>query len=181
MPHFLDDRIGRGVRALWRELATFGTVGLAAFVVDVGLSNWLWGTQDSPGPMHDSAIKAKCISVAVATIVAYVGNRHWTYRDRRRPVIAHEFLLFVLFNVAGMTIAAACLLVNDYVLDLRSSLARNVAGNGVGLVLGTLFRFWGYRTFVFRHGPAEVHEQREPVGVQESAHQDAPVRPHISS
>ena len=34
-------------------------------------------------------------------------------------------------------------------LDLRSPLADNVSANGVGLVLGTLFRFWAYRRFVF--------------------------------
>ncbi|AKT52400.1 GtrA family protein [Arsenicicoccus sp. oral taxon 190] len=147
----LSARAQHLVDALWREVARFGVVGLAAFVVDVGISNWLWGTASHPGPMHDSATKAKCLSVAVATVVAYLGNRCWTYRHRQRPAVAHEFALFVLFNVVGMAIAAACLVVNDYVLELRNALARNIAGNGVGLVLGTAFRFWAYRTFVFTH------------------------------
>jgi putative flippase GtrA len=61
----------------------------------------------------------------------------------------HELALFVLFNVIGMAIAVACLWFSHYVLDLRSPLADNVSANGVGLVLGTVFRFWTYRTFVF--------------------------------
>ncbi|WP_407568281.1 GtrA family protein [Arsenicicoccus dermatophilus] len=146
----LVPRLQRVVEVLWREVAKFGAVGLVAFVVDVGISNALWGTQASPGPMHDSATKAKCIAVAVATVVAYLGNRFWTYRHRRRPAMAHEFAMFLFFNVVGMAIAAACLLVNDYVLGRTDALSRNIAGNGVGLVLGTLFRFWAYRTFVFR-------------------------------
>ena len=46
-------------------------------------------------------------------------------------------------------IALACLTVSHYVMDLRSPLADNISANGVGLVLGTLFRFWAYRRFVF--------------------------------
>jgi putative flippase GtrA len=48
-----------------------------------------------------------------------------------------------------MGIAVACLWFSHYVLDLRSPLADNISANGVGLVLGTMFRFWTYRTFVF--------------------------------
>jgi hypothetical protein len=48
-----------------------------------------------------------------------------------------------------MAIALACLAVSHYLLDLRSPLADNISANGVGLVLGTLFRFWAYRRFVF--------------------------------
>ncbi|MGZ4722528.1 MAG: GtrA family protein, partial [Oryzihumus sp.] len=34
-----------------------------------------------------------------------------------------------------------------------SPLADNISANGVGLVLGTLFRFWAYRRFVFSENP----------------------------
>jgi len=61
----------------------------------------------------------------------------------------------VLFNVAGMVIALGCLAFSHYVLDLRSARADNISANGVGLVLGTLFRFWAYRYFVFRAEPAD--------------------------
>ena len=55
----------------------------------------------------------------------------------------------------------------DALPKLDSQLADNIAGNGVGLVLGTLFRFWAYRTFVFR-GELEAEERDEldePQGV----------------
>jgi len=52
--------------------------------------------------------------------------------------------------VIGMVIALACLAISHYALGLTSMLADNISANGVGLVLGTSFRFWSYRTFVFR-------------------------------
>ena len=42
-----------------------------------------------------------------------------------------------------------CLGFSHYVLGLTSKLADNISANGVGLVLATLFRFWGYKTLVF--------------------------------
>ena len=54
----------------------------------------------------------------------------------------------VVFGIAGMVIALACLGVSHYVMGLTSVLADNVA-NIVGLVLGTVFRFWLYKVWVY--------------------------------
>ena len=35
----------------------------------------------------------------------------------------------------------------------NSQFADNIAKNGFGLVLGTAFRFWAYRRYVFAGGP----------------------------
>lgn len=137
---------------LVREAAKFGVVGLVAFVVDTALYNYfVFGLPGAgEGPMHDIPLRAKVAATAVAMVVAWLGNRYWTFRHRRRTAVAREFALFVVFNVLGLAIAVACLGFSRYVLDLHSQLADNVSANGVGLVLGTLFRFWAYRTFVFR-------------------------------
>lgn len=145
-------RLRAAYDALLREVAKFGTVGALAFVVDISVYNVLVfgapGLLD--GTMHDQPLAAKVISTAVATVFAWLGNRLWTFRHRRSEPVAHEFGLFVLFNVVGMGIALAVLGFSRYVLGLDSQLADNLSGNGVGLVLGTLFRFWAYRRFVFR-------------------------------
>jgi putative flippase GtrA len=52
-------------------------------------------------------------------------------------------------NIGGMIVAVGCLAVSHYVLGLRSPLADNIAANGVGLVLGTAFRYVCYRYIVF--------------------------------
>ncbi|WP_298747611.1 GtrA family protein [uncultured Serinicoccus sp.] len=139
-------------QVLVAELAKFGTVGAVAFVLDTALYNLLvFGVPGlGEGPMSGSPLWAKVVATSVATVFSWVGNRWWTFRHRRSEPVAHEFALFVLFNAVGLLIAVACLGFSRYVLGLDSQLADNVSGNGVGLVLGTMFRFWAYRTFVFR-------------------------------
>lgn len=127
------------------QLAHFGLVGGLAFVVDLGIYNLLRATV-----LDDKPIGAKVISVAVATIVAWIGNRHLTFRKERGRPVLREGVLFAVMNVIGLAIAAACLFVSHYLLGFTSQLADNIAGNGIGLVLGTSFRFLAYRFLVFR-------------------------------
>lgn len=141
------DRVRSALHVLVREVIKFGLVGAVAFVVDVGLFNLL---RFGPGEvLGDKPLTAKAVSVAVATCMAWYGNRQWTFRRRRTSAPARELLQFALINVIGLGIGLVCLFVSHYLLGLRSPLADNVSANGVGLVLSTLFRFWTYRTFVF--------------------------------
>jgi putative flippase GtrA len=126
------------------EVARFGTVGLMAFVLDAGLFNVL-----RVGVLADHPLTAKGISVIVATTFAFVANRNWTYRDRARTGYGRETVLFFATNAAALLISWACLFTSHYLLDLDSQLADNISGNIIGVGLGTLFRFWVYRTWVF--------------------------------
>ncbi len=140
------------VDTLLHEVAKFGTIGLIAFCIDTTIYNVLvFGVpgEAADGVMAGIPLRAKIAATSVATIFAWLGNRYWTFRHRRRVGKAHEFVLFVIFNVIGLVIALVCLGFSRYALDLHSQLADNLSANGVGLVLGTLFRFWAYRTFVF--------------------------------
>ncbi|AEG45138.1 GtrA family protein [Isoptericola variabilis] len=138
------------LRAPWyrvAEIARFGSVGLLAYVVDIGVFNLL---RFGPGELlGEKPLTAKVVSVAVATLVAWVGNRYWTFARQRTRRRGRELTLFVLVNLGGMAIAVGCLAVSHYVLGLTSPLADNVSANGVGLVLGTVFRYVMYRRFVF--------------------------------
>jgi len=141
-------RLYAQVSHLAREVAKFGIVGLGALVVDIGLFNVLrFGGGE--GPMYDKPITAKVLSVAVATTVAYFGNRYWTFRHRGRTSFGREYVLFFLLNGVGLGIAVGCLYLSHYVLGLTSAIADNVSANVIGLGLGTLFRFWSYRRWVF--------------------------------
>jgi putative flippase GtrA len=131
-------------------VAKFGTVGAVAFVIDVGLFNVLRASV-----LQDSPLTAKGISALVATAFAFLANRHWTYRDRARTGYGRESVLFVATNIAALLIAWACLAISHYLLGLDSQLADNISGNIIGIGLGTLFRFWVYRTWVFPKEPAQ--------------------------
>jgi len=135
------------IDVIYREMIKFGVVGAMAFVIDLGLANILWQTV-----LQDRVTTAKIISGAVATLFAWVGNRQWTFRHRRSRPVAHEVSLFFGVNIIALGISAATLAVSHYGLDFTSILADNIA-TIVGIALGTLFRFWAYRRFVFAGEP----------------------------
>ena len=129
---------------LAHEIIKFGAVGAAAFVIDVGGFNLL----TSHG-LDNKPLTAKAISMTVAATFAYFANRHWTWRDRARSGLRREYTLFFLFNFVGFGIAEACLAISEYGLNQHTVLARNISANIIGTLLGTLFRFWAYRKWVF--------------------------------
>jgi putative flippase GtrA len=128
-----------------QELSKFGTVGLVGAVFDIGGFNLLhhhYGV----GPLS-----SKAASTFVAAIITYIGNRFWAFRHRARTGVQREFPVFVALNVIGLGIAEVVLSFTYYVLDQRGPLATNLSANVVGIGLGTLFRFWAYKRWVFRH------------------------------
>ncbi|WP_020576852.1 GtrA family protein [Actinopolymorpha alba] len=144
----IDTLYGK-VRHLIHEVAKFGLVGAVAFVVDMGGFSLLRYGFDGDGPLHHKPLTARTISVVLATVVAYLGNRHWTWRHTQRRAVHQEYTLFFLLNLAGLVINLAVLAFVNYVLHLRDPMSNGVA-NLVGIGLGTLLRFWSYRRFVFR-------------------------------
>ena len=151
--------------ALWRrfrdlvhEVGKFGVVGACTFVIDVTIFTLL---RNGIGPFWAAAV-----SMSIAATVAFVGNRFWTWRHRERSGLHREYVLYFVFNLVGLLIGEACLLASHTVLGhywpdvFQGALADNLSKNGVGMVLGTLFRFWSYRRFVFpevaRPADAEV-------------------------
>lgn len=142
------------------ELAKFGSIGLIGYVIDVSVFNWL-RFAGGEGPLESKPLTAKVISTIVATLWTYFGNRYWTFRHRRRTSFRREYVLFFALNGVGMAIAVGCLWISHYVLGLDSALADNISANGVGLVLGTAFRFWSYRKWVFMEHPELPPEHPE--------------------
>lgn len=142
-----DSLFGGRLSRLAGELGKFGTVGAAAYAVDFGLFNLLRFQADQ------GALFSKTVSTLVAVAVAYAGNRSWTWRNRSRHGIRRESVMFALVNGAGLLFQLACLQFTLHVLRLDGPLAENIAGNVVGTGVGTLFRFWAYRTWVFPQLP----------------------------
>lgn len=132
------------VSMLWREVAKFGTVGAAAFVIDSLVFWWMM-----TGPLEGSNVKAKIVAGVVATMFSWVANRYWTFRDKRSTNKVRELVMFLIMNAIGLGIAAACVWVTKYWIGLTDPTSLFIAGSVVGLVLGTIFRFFAYRFWVF--------------------------------
>jgi putative flippase GtrA len=137
------------------EVAKFGTVGVGAFVIDVGVFNILVHA-GNPAVFSDKPVSAKVIAALLATLFAYFANRQWTWRDRERRGFAREYALFLLFNGIALVITVIPLAISRYALGLDSAWADNISANIIGIGLGTIFRFWAYRRWVFPKGLAPV-------------------------
>jgi putative flippase GtrA len=132
---------------LIHEAAKFGVVGAIAFVVTTVGTNLLH-FQAGWGPLTSNVI-----ATVVATFVSYAGNRYWTFRHREGSTVAREYAVFFVLNGIGLAIQLACIGITYYLLSLTDKLSYNVALI-IGIGLGTLFRFWSYRRWVWIAPPA---------------------------
>ncbi|CAM5414971.1 GtrA family protein [Streptomyces violaceorubidus] len=130
-----------------RELLGFASVGLLAYAVDLGLFTCL------RGPAGLGPLTAKTLSFVAGCAVAYAGNALGTYRHTRTRGL-RPCAVFLAVNAAGAAVQLLCLAVSHYGLGLTSQHADTVSGAGIGMALGTILRFWGTRTLVFRSGAA---------------------------
>ncbi|GGO81137.1 GtrA family protein [Nonomuraea cavernae] len=141
--------------ALLRELTKFGTIGALAFVVDTGMYNVFLLVVDL-GPLT-----SKVLATIIAATFAYLGNRFWTFRHREQSGLGREYFLFFLLNGIALLFGLLVIGFTKYTLHLDDPLSLNIA-NFVGVGLGTLFRFWSYKKWVFLEAttpiPAELPE-----------------------
>lgn len=131
-----------------RELTSFSVVGAIAYLVDAGGFNVLVHVPHAL--LAEKPLTAKVISTTLAIVVAYFGNREWTWRDRQRSTRTREMGLFLLLNMVALVIAVVTLGFSRYVLSLDSAIADNISGNVIGVALGTVFRYWSYQQWIFK-------------------------------
>jgi len=138
---FLPERF----QLIAHEIVKFGLVGVLNTLINLAVFNALLVT------VHDvGRVKANFVATAVATVFAYLMSRYWTFKHRpsdHSP--SREFVLFIFFNAVGLAIESALIGGTVYILGTKTIVAVNIA-KILGLGLGTIFRFWAYRTFVFR-------------------------------
>ena len=134
---------------LRQELGKFFGVGLMAYLVTVGGFNLLVHLDSAP--LKSKPLTASILSGALSILVAYFGNRHWTWRDRKWSGAKREITLFFIINIISLGISVICLAISRYILGFNSILADNISANIIGVGIGTVFRFWAYRTYVFKY------------------------------
>lgn len=142
------------------EIAKFGVVGGFAFIVTELAFNVLI-------QMGADTFAANAGATLVAAVVAFVGNRYWTFRSRHRSGMGRETALFFLLNGVGVLIQQACIELAKHEFGRNDKVTVNAAFL-VGVMLATMFRFWSYRKWVWRLAPPGA-EPVEPVEPDEAA------------
>ncbi|MGV9278272.1 GtrA family protein [Streptomyces griseosporeus] len=161
-----------GLHRLTHEIAKFGAVGAFGMVVNFAVSNALWHLTSL------QAVRANVIATVVAIACNYIGFRYFTYRDRDKTDRTREMILFLAFSAIGLVIENGILFAAIYGFGWDSAIERNVF-KFLGIGIATLFRFWSYRTWVFRALPgaepkAETLAGQEPVAADEPVPAPAP-------
>jgi putative flippase GtrA len=154
---------------LVREVAKFGAVGGAGLLVNLGVFNLVRSVTDL------QVVRASVIATVVAIVFNYVGFRYFTYRDRDKSGRTREMTLFVVFSAIGLVIENGVLYAATYGFGWDSPLQSNIF-KFLGIGIATLFRFWSYRTWVFKALPAPQPTPRSPEPVA-----DGPTRRHPHS
>jgi putative flippase GtrA len=136
-------------RLLIHEGFKFLVVGGIGFVVTLGGADVL----------HLGLGVGKYTSITVATVVAtivtFIGNRYWTFRHREGAGTTRESVMFFVLNGVGLLFQYVCIWIVQDLLHHQGGLWYNVA-NLIGIVFGTLFRFWSYRKWVWHMLPPEL-------------------------
>ncbi|WP_328445037.1 GtrA family protein [Amycolatopsis sp. NBC_00438] len=135
-----------------RELLRFAVVGGISFVITMSVNYGLKFTV-----LRTHPVTALIIGVLVATIFSYVANREWSFRARGGRERHHEAALFFLISGIALGLNALPQWFSRYVLHLQApqlspfgvEVADFVSGIIIGTLLGTAFRWWAFKKWVF--------------------------------
>jgi putative flippase GtrA len=144
MSESFRDHLRGSWRIIVKEVVAFGIVGFISLLIDVGIYNLL---------LHHNVgvLTAKLISTTLATTFAYFGNLHFSFSHRARTTLPRETGFFFGINVITLIGSELILALFAYPLGYKyDHLAMNLV-NLLTIGLGTIFRFWAYKRFVFLH------------------------------
>jgi putative flippase GtrA len=135
-----------------RELLRFAVVGGISFVITTAVNYGLKITVLNKNP-----VTALIIGVLVATVFSYVASREWSFDTRGGRERQHEAALFFLISAISLGLNALPMFVSRYVLHLQvptvdlltQEVSDFVSGMIVGTLLGTVFRWWALKKWVF--------------------------------
>ncbi|MEO3790384.1 GtrA family protein [Nonomuraea sp. B10E15] len=146
--------------SLLHELAKFGSIGAIAFLIDTGAYNlFLLGVGLGP-------LTSKVFATTISATFAYLGNRYWTFRHREQSGLGREYFLFFLLNGIALLFGLLVIGFTTYTLHLDDALSANIA-NIIGVGLGTLFRFWSYKKWVFLEATEPIPVELPEAGVKQ--------------
>jgi putative flippase GtrA len=147
--------LAQRLRGVSGEVVQFAIVGLIGIAVNFGVSNVVLHAT------HWAPVRCSVIGTIVAIVANYVGYRYWVYRDSDAASRRREITLFLVFSAIGLLIENGAVWFTTYTLAMTGTLAYN-GSKVIGTGIATLFRFFSYRTWVFKTLP----ELAQPVVAQ---------------
>jgi len=144
-----------GMYRRFRQLIHEGAKFLVVGAIGIGVTNLVFIPLH--GPLGLGPLTSVTIATIAATVFTFLGNRYWSFRHREGSGTAREGATFFVLNGVGLLIQYAVLGFSNYALGLTTKIENVIAVN-LGIGLGTLFRFWSYRKWVWV--PSEVMLQR---------------------
>jgi len=141
-------RVLRTLEPIKHELAKFGIVGTLCYGLDSAIFFFMRLVTEQP-------YTPKIVAGVISMTAAFVGNRHWTWRNRPESALGREYIRFVSVNAVGLVLQLACLGLTHDILGsfwpvMQTKLADFLSQGVFGMALATTFRFWAYRRFVFQ-------------------------------
>jgi putative flippase GtrA len=137
---------------LIHETAKFGVVGIVGALVQFAIQTPLYVT------FHMGAITSQFIAIVFAIAVTYIGNRYWAFKHRKTDNIARESVIFFVMSGIGTVIQLGVTAIGVDGLNLRTGIAYTLI-TCVGIGVGTIFRLFAYKKFVFLAQPSSVEAE----------------------
>lgn len=131
------------VEHLVHEVAKFGIVGGLSYIVTILVDEGYLQIQ------RTEHLTAYLVASVAATVVAYLGNRYWTYKHRDTAGDVREMVLFAAINAVAIAIQEGVVALTYYVLHMTSHVEDFLSEFVLAIGIGMAFRFWSYRTFIF--------------------------------
>ena len=148
------------LEGLVREVVKFGAVGGAGVLVNLLVFNLVRHVTD----LH--VVRASIVATVVAIAFNYLGFRYFTYRDRDKSRRTREMSLFLLFSAVGLVIENGVLYTATYGFGWDSPLQSNIF-KFLGIGIGTLFRFWSYKKWVFLEATEPIPAELPETGIRQ--------------
>lgn len=158
--------------AAWKrrlaEIGKFLTVGGVATAVAFVIFNvlvhglpWIGGA-----PMPNEPLFAYVLANSVGMLISFAGSRNWAFSDREPVHKDGGFTAYVVINLATFVLPMACLWFSRDILGRTDPVSDNIAANVIGATLGTLARYYLFRTLVFRR-PVPLVDMYEELGAED--------------
>ena len=133
------------------QFVRYAAVGCLNVVVFFGTFNLLT-------PAHSSKLRttaAYIIGFLLTSVISFVLNKLWAFKDSRRDRIAHQYALFLGLTIVGLGLQLGIFSLLLVPLETYGRLGRNIA-TVPGIPISVLWNFTAYRRWTFNSVTAAV-------------------------